>query len=80
MKKSVNHRSSLENRVLKINFILPRTSLAGGIKSNKLIAEALVRRGHDVRIIYISAPVPMPKVWRVRTYLRRLRDDIKIQK
>lgn len=30
---------------LAINWVLPRPSLSGGIKSNRLIAEAMVRRG-----------------------------------
>ena len=68
------------SKQLKINFILPRPSLAGGVKSNKLIAEALVSRGHQVRILYVSAPVPMPKIWRIRTYIKRVLYDIKYKK
>ncbi len=65
---------------LKVNIILPRASLAGGIKSNKLMAEALIRRGHEVRLAYITAPIPMPSPLRVRTYLKRLWHDFKYQK
>lgn len=39
-------------RSLKINWILPKPNLSGGVKSNRLIAEAMVRRGHDVTITY----------------------------
>ena len=72
--------SSLTGKSLKINFILPRSGLSGGIKANRLMAEALVRRGHQVRIVYISAPPPMPKFWRVRTFMRRVWNDIKNRK
>jgi hypothetical protein len=37
-------------RQLRINWVLPRSNPGGGIKSNKLIAEAMLRRGHDVRL------------------------------
>src|SRR4051812_12182646 len=52
---------------------MPRPNLGGGIKSSKLIAEAMVRRGHDVRIIYCNKPVAYPPIWRVRSFLKTLR-------
>ena len=36
----------MTDKKLTINWVLPRPSLAGGVKSNRLIAEAMVRRGH----------------------------------
>ena len=60
-------------RVLRINYIMPRPNLGGGIKSSKLIAEAMVRRGHDVRIIFPNKPIPLPPIWRVRTFAKTLR-------
>ena len=53
-----------EPHSLRINWILARPSLAGGVKSNRLIAEAMVRRGHDVRIAYVDAPPPRPSLRR----------------
>ena len=55
---------------MRINFILPRPSLSGGIKSNRLIAEALVRRGHDVSILYSSVPARMPPKRRILKLIR----------
>src|SRR5258705_13296148 len=60
-------------RPLSINYIFPTPSLAGGIKSSRLIAEAMVRRGHDVRLIYPTQPPALPNFWRVRTFLRQWR-------
>jgi glycosyltransferase involved in cell wall biosynthesis len=62
---------------MRINFVLPRISLAGGIKTPRLLGEALVRRGHQVRLVYVSAPVPRPSVFRIRSYLRRLIEELK---
>ncbi len=58
-------------RQLRINFVLPTPDLSGGIKSNRLIAEALVRRGHVVNIMYPAAPESWPMPWRVRTMIKR---------
>lgn len=55
---------------LHINWVLPRPSLSGGVKSNRLIAEAMVRRGHRVSILYASVPGRMPPLYRVRKLLR----------
>lgn len=68
----MTHRAQ---RRLSINWILPRTSLAGGIKSNRLIAEAMVRRGHDVTIAYVAVPRPWPRPWQVRGVLRRCNEE-----
>lgn len=58
-------------RQLRINFILPAPDLSGGVKSNRLIGEALVRRGHIVNILYPAAPETWPYPWRVRTMIKR---------
>ncbi|MDB4000942.1 glycosyltransferase family 4 protein [bacterium] len=44
--------------------------MSGGVKSNRLIAEAMVRRGHQVNILYVDGPAPAPPFWRLRGYLR----------
>ena len=64
---------------LVINFINPRPSLAGGIKSNRLIAEALVRRGHKVTMIFVGGRAPPPPWWRVRTSFRYWLNQWKIK-
>lgn len=38
------------DRPLRLNWIMAGDGLAGGTKSNRLIAEAMARRGHDVRM------------------------------
>ena len=58
------------DRRLKINWILASTGLSGGIKSNRLIAEAMARRGHDVCIYYSTAARVAPPVWRIRSYYK----------
>ncbi|MBN8474881.1 glycosyltransferase family 4 protein [Sulfuritalea sp.] len=62
-------------RKLVVNWVLPGTSLAGGIKSNRLIAEAMVRLGHTVNIAYVALPRPWPKMWHVRRWLRRAKSE-----
>ena len=57
---------------LRINWILAGPSLAGGVKSNRLIAEAMARRGHHVSILYVAGRRPWPSPWRVRSFGRRL--------
>ncbi|MCL4199107.1 MAG: glycosyltransferase family 4 protein [Phycisphaerales bacterium] len=39
-------------RRLKINWVFPRPNLSGGVKSNRLLAEAMIRRGHEVTLIH----------------------------
>lgn len=55
---------------LRINYVCPLPSLAGGIKSSRLISEALVRRGHDVRILFPTMGDPLPAWWRPRSRAR----------
>ena len=57
-------------RPLRVNFVLARAGLAGGVKSNRLIAEALGRRGHDVRILFLSGPPPRPSLRTPRRLFR----------
>lgn len=59
-----------KNAPLVINFINPRPSLAGGVKSNRLIAEAMVRRGHQVNLLYVDVTPTPPAFWRFRTFFR----------
>lgn len=62
---------------LRINWINPRPNLSGGVKSNRLIAEAMVRRGHDVRIVYVSAPRPKPGIRHPIRRLARMWKDLR---
>jgi glycosyltransferase involved in cell wall biosynthesis len=59
-------------RPLKISWILPRTGLSGGVKSTRLLAEAMVARGHDVTIAYLEAgDSPWPSPLHVGRFARR---------
>ncbi len=62
---------------MRISFILASGGLAGGIKSNRLIAEALARRGHSVTLYYSTAGPPRPSVFRPRTLLRWVLSEAK---
>ncbi len=70
MGEVINSGSSPCKRSLTINWILPRPGLSGGIKSNRLIAEAMVRRGHQVNMLYVEGPPPVPPWWRIRRFYR----------
>jgi len=63
-------------RSLRINWIMPTANLSGGIKSNRLIAEAMVRLGHEVNIAFVSLPRAWPKVWQFRRWLSRIEYEI----
>src|SRR6185436_4540617 len=65
--------SSRGVRKLRINYIMARPSLGGGTRSTKLIAEAMVRRGHEVRLIFVNKLKPLPAPWRVRTFAKAMR-------
>jgi glycosyltransferase involved in cell wall biosynthesis len=58
---------------LRINWIMARANLSGGTKSNRLIAEAMVRRGHQVNIAYVDGQRAWPRLWQTRSLWRRLR-------
>lgn len=53
--------------------------MAGGTKSNRLIAEAMQRRGHDVRLFYPDVAWPWPSLSQPRRFFRRLRDEIAVR-
>jgi len=63
-------------RPLTINFIMPRATLRGGVKSSRLIAEALHRRGHRVTIAYVATPAPWPSIAQPRKLLRHAAREI----
>ena len=65
-------------RSLTINWVLPRPGMSGGIKSNRLIAEAMVRRGHKVSILYVDKPPVKPAWWRIRSILRYWSNRLKL--
>lgn len=55
---------------MRITWIIPPPDLSGGIKVVGIYAQKLLERGHDVRVVY---PIPpWPRLWRVRTFARRL--------
>lgn len=58
---------------LTINWIFDYVGLSGGVKSNRLIAEAMVRRGHKVNLVFCERPDTAPPIWRIRTYLKHLK-------
>jgi len=69
--------SQCTDQKLRINWILPESSLAGGTKSNRLIAEAMVRRGHEVNIAFVALPKPPPKISQFRRWLRHSHHEFK---
>ena len=67
------------NTKLRINWILPGANMAGGTKSNRLIAEAMQRRGHDVRIFYSDVVRPWPPLSQPRQLFRRVRHEVAVR-
>ncbi len=65
-----------DRRILRLNWIEGRPTLSGGIKSNRLIAEAMQRRGHEVTTSFLTPAHRWPKPWRVRTFLKRLKRSL----
>ncbi|WP_019605192.1 glycosyltransferase family 4 protein [Teredinibacter turnerae] len=63
------------SRKLTINWIFDYVGLSGGVKSNRLIAEAMVRRGHEVNLVYCERPDQTPPIWRVRSYLKHKKKE-----
>jgi glycosyltransferase involved in cell wall biosynthesis len=51
-------------------------NLSGGQKSNLLIAEAMARRGHDVRLAYVDVH-PWPSLRSPRRFARRLSSELR---
>lgn len=64
---------------LRINWILPGANMAGGTKSNRLIAEAMQRRGHDVRLFYANVARPWPSLSQPRRFFRRVRNEVALR-
>ena len=59
-------------RRLRISWVLPRTGLSGGVKSTRLLAEAMVARGHEATIAYLEASgSPWPSPLHVGSFARR---------
>jgi glycosyltransferase involved in cell wall biosynthesis len=69
-------RKNVLNSKLRINWIMAKANLSGGTKSNRLIAEAMVRRGHEVNIAFVALPIGWPKPWQIRKWLRRAKEEI----
>src|SRR5262245_31216810 len=59
-------------RPLRINWILARANMSGGVKANRMIAEAMMRRGHSVNLCYVVGDLPWPRPWRVGLLAKRL--------
>jgi len=64
---------------VKINWIMARANLSGGTKSNRLIAEAMVRSGHEVNIAFVALPKPSPKLLQFKRWLRHIHHELKTQ-
>lgn len=62
-----------ERRALTLHWVEGRPSLAGGIKSNRLIAEAMARRGHRVTIFHLPPQRPWPSITRPVRFWKRVR-------
>lgn len=58
---------------LVINWVEGRPSMSGGVKSNRLLAEAMARRGHRVTISHLPPTPAWPPLWRVRRFAKRAR-------
>lgn len=65
-----------ERRKLTLNWIEGRPTLSGGIKSNRLIAEAMKRRGHEVTTSFFTPVHVWPPIWRVPRFCRRLKRSL----
>lgn len=70
---AVKSRSGAQEVHLRINWIMCRANMAGGTKSNRLIAEAMVRRGHEVNIAYLAGPRPLPPPWRWTEFKKKVK-------
>lgn len=62
---------------MEINMILPEANMFGGIKSARLISEAMVRRGHRVNIIYCDIPKRWPKISQPVEIMRKCWGELK---
>ena len=62
---------------LRITFLHPQPSLAGGCKTVCRLADGLVGRGHDVRLVFGGGAPPWPPPWKPRRFLRRTEDALR---
>lgn len=69
-----------DGRSLKLHWVEGRPSLAGGIKSNRLIAEAMARRGHSVAIYHLPPSRAWPSWRQPRLFWHRLQLAIEHRK
>ncbi len=60
---------------LRVNWILPPPSLAGGIRTVRELAEAMERRGHEMTLAFPNPRAPWPAPWRPRRFAGRLRSE-----
>lgn len=67
---SAGPATPVAKRPLRICWVLPGTGLSGGVKSTRLLAEAMVARGHDVTIAYPKAGPPWPSPLHVGSFVR----------
>jgi hypothetical protein len=58
-------------RPLRINWIVKRADLSGGVRVVKQLAEHMAWRGHSCTIAYLPERSAWPAPWRVRTFARR---------
>jgi glycosyltransferase involved in cell wall biosynthesis len=58
--------------MLRINYVLPRPDLSGGLKSSRLIAEAMGRRGHKVTILFPTKRRPLPSLRHPRQWIKEI--------
>jgi glycosyltransferase involved in cell wall biosynthesis len=63
---------------MKITFVLPTLSLAGGIRSTSILAERMVKRGHEVFVV--SIPKRRPNLRQQMRSLRRGKGWISVTK
>lgn len=62
---------------LTLHWIEGRPGLSGGIKSNRLIAEAMARRGHRVTTFHLPPQRAWPPITQPRQFWRRIQYGIK---
>jgi glycosyltransferase involved in cell wall biosynthesis len=69
-----SHEATLDSDAmgLRITFLMPYLTVAGGCKTVGILGDALLARGHRVRIVH-TALLPIPPIYRLRTFLRHVR-------
>jgi len=63
---------------MRINFLVPCKDLAGGLKVVTAYGNALLRRGHEVTVIYPERKFPFKEKWRrkIKNWLRPTKDHL----